>query len=125
MTAPHAPRLTAEGWTTHPMDFRADEFERDYRARHGFEHRLLLGSWLDVEIALSGRDDADPAYLISITSLTGADGGHVTQLVFADRLPDALDLMARWAPLVTAHATGKSADALMYGGIDGGTVEIR
>lgn len=92
-------------WSSGSDDVRAKYAEAGYTEVPGpsAEPFLVLGLHSEearpaAQLTLFARRDP-PRCLIDIEGAAGA-----TRTVYADRLPDGLDLMARWAPIAQAAA---------------------
>ena len=82
--------------TTFLDDSWADGTDLDELCKQlGYEHHLSVGD-TDGWCARVHRRSENPRYLVGLYSL------DVYEVVTAATLPDALDLLARWAPIVAA-----------------------
>jgi hypothetical protein len=101
--------------TTFVDDAWRDGDIEEFLVKHGFEKYVAIGSEEPVAIAIRvWQRDEDPQWLLEVSNFSHCD--YFT----AAALPDVLDLLSRWAPIVQAAEVVYQLD--MVARLDGNSI---
>ncbi len=104
-------------WVTDLCPAGADWTES---VQHSYSTVAELGAELVLQVFLYQRTSGDPE--LPPFFLEVFDGDRLQQFITASTFPDAMDLLARWAPVCTATILGTAMEAVFdfghtYGGL--------